>query len=419
MHPDATALAAYLDGLGSDDERAGLRAHILTCAACAARLERLRADARLISDTLAAARPSPDVRAAVRARRRRSSPAAWLGRGIGVAGALAALLLFAILLGAGGTAGRMPDRLFVTDRRGGQVVALDARGGTRLAAAQVGNEPTSIRYDAARDRLYVMLRDAVVGVDPRTLQVLDRWTAPQPLGGRQGLALDAQHGRLYVAQPGGLAVLALGTPGLALVDTIALGAAPAGLATAPDGKTLYALVPEQARLWTIALGGNTPRSSSLALAEPDARSLGWLAMSRDGAAIYVLLAGAGGRPTIWRVDTAGRVVAATRLAELPPPWDLEVLDTGQLAIPRGDGATGGVELVDGGTLATSARLDPQRDQHHLAVGPGGAAFGLNFTSDSVTRFDTRQHTIVWRTPERADWQPWDAVYVSGGWRWPF
>lgn len=419
MHPDIAALAAYLDGVGAQDERAALRAHILTCPACAARLERLRADARLISDALAAPRQFPDVRGNVRARLRRRSPMAWLGPGVAAAGALAALLLFAVLLG-GGTAGRAPDRLFVTDRHGGRVVALDAHDGARLAAAAVGEAPTSICYDAARDRLYVMLRDSIAAVDPRTLQAVDRWIAPQPLSAQPGMALDARRARLYVAQPGGIVVLALDRPGLSLVDTIALSAAPSGLAVAPNGKTLYALAPDQGRLWTIAVDGDTIQPDSLALAEPGSSSLGYLALSRDGASIYVLLTGAAdGRPTLWRVEPPGRVAATARLAERPLPWDVETLDTGQVAIPRGDGATGGVELVDGRTLATVARLDPQRDQHHVAAGPSGAAFGLNFTSEDVTRFDTRQRAIVWRTPASADWQPWDAVYVPGGWRWPF
>src|SRR5213078_2038250 len=66
MHPDNKQLAAYLDGALNEAEHATTRAHILTCAACAARLERLRDDARRIA-TLSSI-PAPDVRTAVRAR---------------------------------------------------------------------------------------------------------------------------------------------------------------------------------------------------------------------------------------------------------------------------------------------------------------------------------------------------------------
>ncbi|HEX9374457.1 MAG TPA: zf-HC2 domain-containing protein, partial [Roseiflexaceae bacterium] len=118
MHPDNLLLAAYLDGAIDPDERAELRAHMLTCPACTARLERLRDDARRIDAALGAGAVQ-DVRAAVRARLRRPAPGAWLARGAAATGAIAALLLFAMLIGSsrGGTAGRTPDRLFVTDKQ--------------------------------------------------------------------------------------------------------------------------------------------------------------------------------------------------------------------------------------------------------------------------------------------------------------
>src|SRR5262245_51145394 len=167
MHPDTLRLAAYLDGALDPQEQAELRAHVLTCAACAARLERLRADARRITGTLSSGGAMPDVRAAVRARLRRPSPAAWLARGVGLAGALAALLLFAVLIAArsGATLGRDPDRLFVTDRRGGQVVVLNAFDGARLISAPVGGSPTNIVYDERADRLYVMIEQSIVALD--------------------------------------------------------------------------------------------------------------------------------------------------------------------------------------------------------------------------------------------------------------
>jgi len=422
MHPDALTLAAYLDGALPDEQRAAVRAHVLTCAACTGRLERLRADARRISTTLTSAGPTPDVRAAVRARLRRPPPAAWLGQGLALAGALAALLLLAIMLGArpGATLAHTPDRLFVTDRLGGRIVALDARNGMRLQVADLGPAPTSIRYDPIGDRLYVMLRDAIVAVDPHTLRALDRWIAPRVLDTQKGMALDARGARLYVALPEGIAVLALDAPELRLVETIGVDGAPSALAVAPDGRTVYALVPEQARLWTIVPDGAARRATSVELTAPSSRTMGWIALDRDGASVYVLLTGSpDGRPLLWRLGRDGRVPEPVRLEELPLPWDMEMLDTGQLAIPRGDGVKGGVELVDGQTLTTTARLDPQRDEHHITVGPDGAAFALNFTGAFVTRFDARAGAIAWRTDGSADWQPWDAAYVPGGWRWPF
>ncbi len=212
MHPDTHQLAAYLDSALGDAERADMRAHILTCATCAARLERLRADGRRITVALSSG-AVPDVRAAVRARRRGRAARAWLARGLALAGALVALLLFAVLAGAraGGTAGHSPDRLVIVDRSNAQLVALDATSGARLASLKLAEAPIGIKYDDIRDRLYVLLAQSVTTVDPRTLQPDGRWEAPQPFAAGAGMALDSRGGRLYIAQPGGVELIAADT----------------------------------------------------------------------------------------------------------------------------------------------------------------------------------------------------------------
>jgi DNA-binding beta-propeller fold protein YncE len=420
MHPDLTRLAAYLDGALGAEERAELRAHVLTCASCAARLARLRDDARQILDA-AAAGPLPDVRADVRVRLRRPPAAAWLGRGVAFAGALAVLLLFAIMLGAGraGTAVRIPERLFVTDTTNGQLVALDAATGALVRQGAIGDAPTSILYDRVRDRLYVMLKQSIAVVDPRTLAITARWEATQPFDSATGMALDADRARLYVPQPGGVAALALDREALEVAATYTASEAPDQLALAPDARTLYALDAARATLWTIDLAGGG--ATSQALAGTSGVRYGWVAATRDGAAVYVLLtrAGTGEQLMLWRIDRTGAAGSPALLANAPPPWDLALLDTGQLVIPRGDGEKGGLELVDAATLNTVGLIDPERDQHHVATGLVGTVFGLNFTHNAVVRFDTQSRTVVWRTPERQPWQPWDAAYVPGGWRWPW
>ncbi|HWQ14180.1 MAG TPA: anti-sigma factor, partial [Roseiflexaceae bacterium] len=66
-HPEMHRLAALLDGALGDGEREHVRAHLLTCPRCAARLRRLQADAeRIVSST--ASERAPDVRALVLAR---------------------------------------------------------------------------------------------------------------------------------------------------------------------------------------------------------------------------------------------------------------------------------------------------------------------------------------------------------------
>ena len=168
----------------------------------------------------------------MRARLRRPAARAWLGRGLALAGALAALLLFAVLVGArgGGTAGRSPDRLVIIDRSNTQLVALDAAGGARLATLKLAEVPNGIKYDEIRDRLYVLLAQSVIAVDPRTLQPAGRWDAPQPFAPAAGMALDSRGGRLYVAQPGGVVALALDAPEIAVARTYELGQQPGALA---------------------------------------------------------------------------------------------------------------------------------------------------------------------------------------------
>jgi len=419
MHPDIHQLAAYLDGALGDAERADLRAHVLTCATCAARLERLRDDGRRITVALSSG-AAPDVRAAVRARRR-SAARAWPVRGLALAGALAALLLFAVLAGAraGGTAGRSPDQLVIIDKSNTQLVALDAATGARLAALKLAEVPTNIKYDEIRDRLYVLLAQSLIAVDPRTLQPAGRWDAPQPLAAGAAMAIDSGGGRLYLAQPGAVAALALDLPEIAVVRTYDLGSTPGALALSPDGATLYALNAEQARLWTIDVAGGSARSQALAPSNP--RS-GYLSVSHDGRSVYVLLTGVGARgdrPALWRIDRTGQAETPTLLAQTPLPWDMELLDTGQLAIPRGDGRAGGVELIAADTLSTTVRLEPAYDQHHVVAGPNGTLYGLNYTHATITRFDANTRAVAWRTPEDRGLVPWDGVYVYGGWRWPF
>jgi DNA-binding beta-propeller fold protein YncE len=420
MHPNTQQLAAYLDGALGDAERAELRAHVLTCASCAARLEQLRVDGGRITAALSSG-SAPDVRAAVRARLRGSAAQAWLARGLALAGALAALLLFAVLVGARarGTAARIPDRLVIIDRSNTQVVALDASSGTRLASLELVEVPNAIKYDEIRDRLYVLLAQSVLAIDPHMLQITGRWDAPQPFATSSVMALDARGGRLYIAQPSGVLAVALDQPAITVARTYDLAATPNALVLAPNGATLYALNAEQARIWTINLADGSARSQALA---PNASRSGYLSVSQDGRFVYVLLTAVGpraDRPALWRIDLAGQAETPTSLALTPPPWDMELLATGQLAIARGDGRAGGVELIAADTLSTTARLEPDYDQHHVLIGPNGTLYGLNYTHATITRFDATTHTMIWRTPEDRSLVPWDGVYVRGGWRWPW
>jgi DNA-binding beta-propeller fold protein YncE len=424
MHPDLTRLAAYLDRALDEEAYADVRGHLLTCPACAARVEQLRADARRITASVAG--PAPDVRAAVRARLRRTGPTDWLLRGSALVGALAALLLFALLIGvrSGSTAlGRTPDRVIVVDRSNGQLLALDADSGAVLGGAPVGDTPTKIRYDANGDQLYVMVKQAILSVDAQTLTVVARWEAPQPFDLTSGMVLDARRGRLYVAQPAAASIAVLDTATLVPVGSFGVGRAPGALALTPDGRTLFALDGDGA-LWTIDTLGATRSAQSLSGGER--WPLAWLAVSADGRRLYAMHADGGPQawtPRIWSIDVLSGQISAP--AALPPgqaPWDLLRLDDGRLAIPRGDGRTGGITLLAPDDLRVLSRINPDSDEHHAVAGPGGAIFTLNFGHGTTSRYDpSRAQPQTWRTPltgERPA-MPYDGVFVPGGWRWPW
>jgi hypothetical protein len=423
MHPDLTRLAMYLDGVLDEAARAEVRGHLLACPACTARLERLRADARRIATS--AAGPTPDVRAAVRARLRRGHPSAWLVRGAALAGALAALLLFALLIGvrAGGTTlGRVPDQLFVVDRNNGQLLSLDAASGAVLGSAPVGDTPTRVRYDASSDRLYVIVRQAILSVDPHTLAVVARWEAPQPFELTSGLALDTRRGRLYVAQPGSASIMMLDTATLTPSGSFAVGPTPGALALAPDGRTLFALDGD-GTLWTIDTLGGTRSAQSLSGGQRWPRA--WLALSADGRTLYAMHADSSSQawtPQIWSVDvSSGQISAPVALPAGQSPWDLLLLGDGRLAIPRGDGRTGGIALVAPGDLRLISLVNPNSDEHHAVAGPGSSMFTLNFSRATVKRYDlARSQAETWqvRLDGRQQAMPYDGVFVPGGWRWP-
>jgi DNA-binding beta-propeller fold protein YncE len=243
-----------------------------------------------------------------------------------------------------------------------------------------------------------MLRQAILAVDIRTLTVVARWDAPQPFDLTSGMALDARRGRLYVAQPAAASITTLDTAMLTPIGSFGVGRTPGALALAPDGSRLFAL------------------------------DGAWLALSSDGQTAYVLQAGASDTsplsrtPQLWRIDvSSGRISGPIDLPQGEPPWDLLRLDDGHLAIPRGNGRTGGITIVATSDFHVTSRISPDSDEHHAVAGPGGNIFTLNFSHGTVTRYDlTRAQPASWRIalPGARPPQPYDGAFVPGGWRWP-
>jgi hypothetical protein len=335
-------------------------------------------------------------------------------------------LLFALLIGvrAGSTSfGHTPDRLFVVDRNNGRLLALDAGDGAALSSTPIGDTPTRVRYDAIGDRLYVVVRQAVLSVDPWTLAVVARWEAPQPFDLTSGMALDVQRGRLYIAQPQTASIVVLNTSTFIPSGSFGVGRAPGALAITPDGRTLFALDGDGA-LWTIdALDGT---KSAQSLSGGERWPLAWLALSADSQTLYILHADGGPQtwtPRIWSVDIpSGRIDPPAALPPGQAPWDLLRLDDGRLAIPRGDGRTGGITLVAPEGARAIGAINPDSDEHHAVAGPGGSLFTLNFSHGTVKRYDlARTPEETWQTVVQGERQamPYDGAFVPGGWRWPW
>lgn len=414
MHLDTTRLAAYLDNTLDSSEHAAARAHLLTCATCAARLERLRADEQIIR-RLAHAGVVPDVRAAVRAKRHRASPLRLLGRGAAFASALAVLLLFALLIGtrSGGAFGWSPDRLFVVDRSRGELVALDPATGAELASAAVGYQPRQVRYSRRADRLYVLDARGIAAVDPQTLTVVARWQPDQHALDGSSFVIDERRGALYVTQPDGAPTI-LDAQTLQQTGNLPVAAGSTALALGSDGSTIYALDSAAAQLTALTLPPNTAAARTWPLDGRTAEQQGWLVAG--GQAVYVLHAGT--RPVLDRIDVRDGSTRRATLDDGPTPWGLWLLDNGQLAVPRGDSVRGGVEIIDGQILELRQHLDPTADQHAVVVGPANTLFALNWLHGTVTRYDLSRDAPVWQIKLDGR-QPWDGEYVPGGWHWPF
>lgn len=407
-------LAAYLDGALDGDARAAVRGHVLSCGTCAARLERLRDDSRRLQRTLSAA-PAPDVRPALRGRLRRAPRAAWLGRATALAGALLALLLFALLVGGGregGTLARSSDRLFVVDRRQGQLVELSPTTGEQLRSLAVGAGAAHIRYSPRLGLLFVRTAEGATAIDPEGLVAVARWEAPAPIGLDAGMALDDTRRRLYVAGADGIVALDAAT--LTPLAPVAALPAPGPIAITADGRRLFAVGGEGRAVWAIDLADQSPPQR---VGQVGGTAYAWLSSDPDGGRVYALRADA--PPRLWALDGAGAVTAgAAAIAPLPRPQDLLALGDGRLAIARGDGTTGGVELLSAETLTTAGRLEPDYDQHNLVAGRDGALFALNWLHGTVTRYRLEDGARLWQVA-LPGLQPYDGVLVRGGWRWPW
>jgi len=262
---------------------------------------------------------------------------------------------------------RRPDEtvrsltLYVTDEEAGQVIAVNRATNQVFAAIQVGARPHGLAASADGRRVYVANSgsDSISVIDPRTHRVLDTLllragSAPEDVV----LALGDR--RLVVSCPG-VNVLAVYEPfSNALVGEIELTRSPGRLAVTPDGRTVYALLPEGSQLAAadIFRVGDPPR-----LVPVDAKPVD-LAVHPLSGRIFVTHAAS---PTVNVFD-----------AELRREEDLHVgVPSYGIALERGvsrlfvsGGDLGGVALVAADIGAVTRRWRA-RQAGFLAVDPDG------------------------------------------------
>ncbi|HWQ15237.1 MAG TPA: hypothetical protein VNL77_20730, partial [Roseiflexaceae bacterium] len=201
---------------------------------------------------------------------------------------------------------------------------------------------------------------------------------------------------------------------------LALGADPGPLALSADGRTLYGVDQADGALWALALPGGAATRHPLGRGEPGRGA--WLAV--DDGTLYALRGAVPSRapgaatdpPAIWRLDARGVLAKPLPVASEPTPQDLVVLADGRLALARGDGRRGGVEILSTRSGAAVARITPPHDLHRLVVGEDGALFALNWRLGIAARYDLAMGREVWRVALGGE--PRDAAFVVGGWRLP-
>jgi hypothetical protein len=381
-----------------------LRAHVLTCNQCTRRLEALRADAHCIQAALGGVSMPPLRRPLARR----------VPRGLPLAGGLALVLLALVVVmaghpfGAAGTAAPPAGRLIVADEQGARLVAFDAATGARTGELIVGPHPRAVQYDAVHGLIFVRDDEGIASIDVATLTPRGRW---RPAAGKRVgvFALDAPHARLFASTGAGLAEISIGADGrLTERGRMALAEQPAALALNPAGGRLFAWLTRASTLVTIDIQRGTTFAQLL---PGDGQGRVLLAPGRHG----ILMLRAGGpdarSPVLRLLDAgSGLVQAQLTLSGDMPAWDMAVLSDGRVAVARGDGYRGGVELFAPDTLAPIGTIDAGADQHALAAGPAGDLAALNWMRGTIASYDA-QGRPRWQV-SRPGWMPRSAVIAA-------
>jgi YVTN family beta-propeller protein len=173
---------------------------------------------------------------------------------------LAALLAFgtAASLAAVADASAAPERVYVSDERGGNVVVIDPQGAAVLARIAVGKRPRGIQVSPDRARVYVALSGSPMG-GPN----VDESKLPPP---------DRRYD--------GIGVVELKSQ--KLVSTLQSGADPETFALSRDGKSLYVSNEDTGQLSQVDLVKGAVARTVAVGSEPEG-----VAVSADDRIVYV------------------------------------------------------------------------------------------------------------------------------------
>ncbi len=175
--------------------------------------------------------------------------------------AAAAALLAATLLSSGvaaAPAGGAPERLYVSDETGGDVVIVDPQRGSVVARIAVGKRPRGIQLSSDHQKLYVALSGSPIA-GPN----VDESKLPPPDRRYDGI---------------GVVDLKLQK----LVNTYPSGADPEAFALSHDGKVLYVSNEDVGKLSAVDLTRGTVRATVAVGSEPEG-----VAVSHDDRIVYV------------------------------------------------------------------------------------------------------------------------------------
>jgi DNA-binding beta-propeller fold protein YncE len=131
-------------------------------------------------------------------------------------------------------------KIYVSDESGGGELVIDGLTNRKVTTIPLGGEAGNTIYDPGSERILVAVQtlNEVVEIDPRT----DRVTARHQVKGASrphGMALDAAHRLLFVANEGNATLLAFNLRTMEVVEAHPVGEDPDVLAFDPVWRRIY------------------------------------------------------------------------------------------------------------------------------------------------------------------------------------